>query len=371
MKKKISLTIVTLLLINLFSVGLAFANDFMPPGLAKKDKLPPGLAKQNKIPPGWQKECDNRDNTDKEEDKIEKEITGSIVYKENINQYDWIVIKNAQGLKALRLISETDYNVGDYVEVTYKANDVISIKLLGRDVITKDLVYSLAVSPLVVEKGNEVKFSLKITNNTDKDITKTFSSGQRFDYIVKKDGKKVWQWSEDKNFIAVIQNINFKAHESIYYSEAWKPAEIGNYTVEAYFFGDSKKNPVASKKFKVVESDQDKDLNRLSYKLEVFEGEPTVFMFKVTNPEDEKIQITLPNTQVYDFFVTKDSKKVWQWSDDKVFPTVQKTIDFEPGKTKIYQAEFKPDKKAEYKVYAILKGGTVKDITIGPKTFEG
>lgn len=306
MKKKIALLLVGLLIINLLGVSAAWAKEGekvknLPPGLAKKiqgvcslteeeiKKLPPGIAKKIKnfsledleeiedLPPGIAKKF--REVLPKGLAKDGKELPppfrvmqlwqceleGEIVYITTLGDYQWVVIKGEDCLRTGYLDAENkgEYAVGDLVKAKLMFNRIIEMELIDeisddKDDKVENLTYTLQVTPNRVKAGEKVDFQLQVANKTGKDITKQFASGQRYDFIVKKDGKKVWQWSDDYSFIQVIQNVNIKDGQTLYYTESWKPEEVGLYTVEAYFMGESTEEPVAVKRFRVVEADSTK-----------------------------------------------------------------------------------------------------------------
>lgn len=114
-----------------------------------------------------------------------------------------------------------------------------------------DLTYYLDIDPEEVKLGDEVDLFLNICNFTDKDITKTLSSSQVYDFVIKRNGNKVWQWSDDYDFLTALQNITVKKGEVIACAAEWIPKSTGDYTVEAYFLGEGSK-PVATGEFKVI-----------------------------------------------------------------------------------------------------------------------
>lgn len=113
-----------------------------------------------------------------------------------------------------------------------------------------DLTYYLDIDPEEVKLGNEVDLFLNICNFTDKDITKTLTSSQIYDFVIKKNGSRIWQWSDDYSFLTVMQNVTIKEGEVIACAAEWTPESTGDYTVEAYFLGEGKK-PVSTGEFEV------------------------------------------------------------------------------------------------------------------------
>jgi len=363
MKRKLIVILVCALLINLLGAGSLWADN-------DKDKwekklIPPGHLKNGKfwtenLPPGLKNMVIN----------IRGKIEGNIVYQTTIGSQDWIVVKGSRELKAFMLNSSGKYYVGDWVEVEYVFDRVINIKKdnskkADDENNAKLLSYSLTITPEKVYKGDKLNFQLEVKNNTGKSITTRFNSGQRYDFVVKKDGKKVWRWSDDYDFITVIQNVIFEPGKKETYTAQWVAQEPGNYTVEAYFMGRSTSEPVLTKNFKVLEK---KEEYRLQYDLDVIKGAPNLFVLKVTNPLNTKVEVTTPTGQIYDFLLLKDGKKIWQWSDGRTFTQAQQKISFAPKETKIYYVQYETTDKGNYQLYGFFKGEGNK--TVGPENFK-
>jgi hypothetical protein len=329
-----------------------------------KKLIPPGLLKNGKywsndLPPAFQNMMGD----------FQGKIEGEIVYLTTINKNDWIVVKYNKGLKTFMLSSTGKYSVGDWVEVEYFFNNVINIekkKAKNNDERNADLLsYGLSFTPSKIYEGDKVTFQLDVKNNTGKNITTRFNSGQRYDFVVKKDGKKVWRWSDDYDFITVIQNVTFEPGKKESYAARWVADDPGNYTVEAYFMGKSTTKPVLTKNFTVLRKEE---TNKLQYNLEIVKGKPNIFILMVTNPLNKKLEVTTPTGQIYDFLLIKDGKKVWQWSDGQGFTQAVQKLTFEPKETKVYFAQYETTTKGDYQLYGFFKGEGNK--TIGPENFK-
>lgn len=365
MKRKIVVVLLCVFMLTLLGPATLWADsddkkikNFIPPGHLKNGKFLKG-----ELPPPFQNMIS----------EWQGEIEGRIVYKTTIGNNDWIVVKSDDILKSLILNSTNKYSVGDWVEVEYFFNRVLEIE---RDKDKDDdededddryeylLSYGLSISPTKVYEDEEVTFRLEVKNNTNKNIATRFNSGQRYDFVVKKDGKKVWRWSDDYSFITVMQNLTIEPGERETYTADWVCEESGDYTVEAYFMGKSTTKPVLVKEFTVREKAQTKNLQ---YKLEVVKGDPNLFILMVTNPLDKAINVTTPSGQIYDFRLTKNGQKIWQWSDGKNFTQAMQNVKFAAKETKLYYAQYKTTSKGEYKLYGYFKGDGSR--TVGPKAF--
>ena len=62
-------------------------------------------------------------------------------------------------------------------------------------------------------------------------VTLQFSSGQRFDFVVSKDGEEVWRWSGDQFFTQALGEESLSAGDELRYEAQWTPTEEGSYEV--------------------------------------------------------------------------------------------------------------------------------------------
>lgn len=74
--------------------------------------------------------------------------------------------------------------------------------------------------------GEEVKISVTVTNKSLKPVELIFTSAQRYDFIVLKDGEEVWRWSSSKVFAMVLEPLLLKSGEKRTYTETWKPKDV-------------------------------------------------------------------------------------------------------------------------------------------------
>ena len=71
-------------------------------------------------------------------------------------------------------------------------------------------------------QGEPVSMTLSITNCGDEEVTRSYSSGQRYDFVVSDtEQDEVWRWSHDKVFIQVIGSQVFAPGETVTYTEVW------------------------------------------------------------------------------------------------------------------------------------------------------
>lgn len=120
--------------------------------------------------------------------------------------------------------------------------------------IKKGLEYTLDYE----RHNNGHRFKLNIKNMEEESKKFTFPTSQHFDYVIEKDNKKLWQWSEGQAFTQAQESITLAPKLSASYQVDWngqtrqgKQAEPGKYLVKAFFVGVSKDKPVISKEIEL------------------------------------------------------------------------------------------------------------------------
>ena len=107
------------------------------------------------------------------------------------------------------------------------------------------LALEAAVARRAFAVGESVELTLTGRNTGNAALSITFTSGQRFDFIVRRPrGDEVWRWSHDKAFIQVIQTATLRPGETLMFREAWDQRDLqgrrvdpGPYEVIAVFMG--------------------------------------------------------------------------------------------------------------------------------------
>jgi hypothetical protein len=95
----------------------------------------------------------------------------------------------------------------------------------------RDLVASLDVR----FQGDTVQFGLHVTNGSLEPVVAEFSSGQRYDFIVRTlAGEEVWRWSADRGFTQALGEETVAPGGWLQYREDWNAgARTGRYVAEA------------------------------------------------------------------------------------------------------------------------------------------
>jgi hypothetical protein len=79
-----------------------------------------------------------------------------------------------------------------------------------------------------------VTFMLELTNKSGKVMELQFPSAQTHDFaVVNAAGQTVWQWSHDRMFTQVLSTETIAKNGQITFSEEWRDAKPGAYTLVA------------------------------------------------------------------------------------------------------------------------------------------
>jgi hypothetical protein len=92
-----------------------------------------------------------------------------------------------------------------------------------RSVVDAPVNESLAASLNAEVVGDTVNLALRVTNPTDEAVELTFPSGQSFDFVVTRQGRELWRWSEDRMFTQAIRYERIEPGETRVYESAWVP----------------------------------------------------------------------------------------------------------------------------------------------------
>lgn len=95
------------------------------------------------------------------------------------------------------------------------------------------------------DSGQVVEVALTATNTGGAPVSVTFTSGQRFDLVIRRPrGDAVWRWSHDKAFIQVIQTVTLQPGQSLSFRIPWDQRDYqgmrvdpGPYEAVAVFLG--------------------------------------------------------------------------------------------------------------------------------------
>ena len=143
---------------------------------------------------------------------------------------DW-----AQGYLAAALTEELLGKADDYTAKATRGDLVQSIYQTYQMLFTNGGIVAGTLEPsltYVENKNGSFDFTYEVKNQTEKVQTLEFTSGQRFDYDLYKDGKEIYQYSMDKMFILEYAQIELKQGEELTFNDTLKDLKPGNYEIE-------------------------------------------------------------------------------------------------------------------------------------------
>jgi hypothetical protein len=80
---------------------------------------------------------------------------------------------------------------------------------------------SLALDAGSYAIGEPMEMRLTVTNVTPRTVTVTFPTAQRFDFVVRRGGKPIWQWAADMMFAQSITRERIAALDSLVLGTRW------------------------------------------------------------------------------------------------------------------------------------------------------
>lgn len=108
--------------------------------------------------------------------------------------------------------------------------------------IIRNILYVFTTNRMLYLRGQPVQLRLVKTNISNRPITLTYNTAQRFDFYVRRgiSGPVVWQWSEDRVFAQVVERVTLAPGQSQVFSATWDQrtnagnlVQPGLYTVQA------------------------------------------------------------------------------------------------------------------------------------------
>lgn len=69
--------------------------------------------------------------------------------------------------------------------------------------------------------GEPVPLKFEVINTGSEAVQFTFSSGQKFDFLIKHNDKVIWHWSHDKLFIQAFSQLVLEPDQSVTYEAEW------------------------------------------------------------------------------------------------------------------------------------------------------
>lgn len=93
-------------------------------------------------------------------------------------------------------------------------------------------------------RGESVTVRLTARNEGESPTRVQFSSGQRFDLIIRRRGALIWRWSHDKAFIQKVDDVTLGPGETLTFRATWEQLDLqgrrvdpGEYEAAGVFLG--------------------------------------------------------------------------------------------------------------------------------------
>jgi hypothetical protein len=118
---------------------------------------------------------------------------------------------------------------------------------------THRLELNLNLAADTINKNEKLVLNINILNRTEEKITLEFSSGQKYNIIIKNQkGDIVYNWAENKMFIQAFISKNIKANSSLEFEENLDLQGLarGEYTVEVSIIAENYE--ITSKTKKII-----------------------------------------------------------------------------------------------------------------------
>ncbi|MCL6451098.1 MAG: hypothetical protein K6T75_07405 [Acetobacteraceae bacterium] len=211
-------------------------------------------------------------------------------------------------------------------------------------------LYRLGLSP--------VRVAFVVSNQGRRPVEVTFTSGQEYDMILRRDGEEMWRASEGRAYIESVQSAVMEPGDARIYTETLPPMPAGDYSVEAYFLGAPPRDrPVARLALKLSEKGGlEQALEALSFTVSVQPGQdgaPDTAVLRVRNPGAEEVRFWLPSSRLYDFAAVSESgKRLWRYSDGRSYLPALQEVRLAPRAVREYKAELPRLGPGRYRVEA-------------------
>lgn len=141
--------------------------------------------------------------------------------------------------------------VAENLEITEKYHHKIELPM--------DLKTDLFCDKKVYKRGEKIKLTIKARNDGQRPVILPLPTAKQYDFTVRnKDGEMVWQWSNGKFFINMLQSMIFALREEKVYTQDWnmkdnsgRTVPAGIYTIEG-FVATNPAYPVGSGRIKII-----------------------------------------------------------------------------------------------------------------------
>lgn len=112
------------------------------------------------------------------------------------------------------------------------------------DASAEPLIASVQANPV----NDRVQFVLQVTNSSSAAVPLEFSSGQSYDFVVVRDNREIWRWSEGQFFTMALRSESLEPGGTLRFEESWTPpaGASGEYTVVGILTATNQRTEQAS-----------------------------------------------------------------------------------------------------------------------------
>ena len=153
-----------------------------------------------------------------------------------VHESGWMVYEDGEFQSGKPVTAQELAEILAKAEVT-RGKLAISLYQLYHYMVTKEpgsVISALNSSLQMDQKDKNWKWSFDVENQSEAKQTVTFTSGLQYDYILYKDGKKIEQFSDGKQFIMIYQEKELVQGEKLQYEGVFKNLTPGHYTLEIW-----------------------------------------------------------------------------------------------------------------------------------------
>lgn len=208
------------------------------------------------------------------------------------------------------------------------------------------------------------KLDVVVTNPLKTKVNLTFGSTQEYDFILYKDGKQVYKWSQDKAFGKMIVKREIGPKGSLKYSLDLSSLSLeeGQYKYEFYSVANELKDIPHKTGVINIGKENNNGNGGIAYyplKYEVKNGNDDKLVIEVRNQNEKPITLTYTSGQMYDIKFYQNGKHVYTWSQDKNFIQMISEKTIIQGESEIYEVNLDeltlPKGEYQYEFYSVAK----------------
>lgn len=213
------------------------------------------------------------------------------------------------------------------------------------------------------DKAGE-KLNVVVTNPLNSKVSLTFNSTQEYDFVLYKDGKQIYRWSEDKAFGEMMVKKEIGPKKSLEYSIDLSSLGLkeGEYKYEFYLVANEMKD-ISHKTGVVTIGKKDSNGNGgIAYfplKYELKSQDDKNLIVEVKNQNEKPMKLTYSSGQRFDIRFYKEGKVVYTWSQDKSFIQSFSEKTLIQGESEFYEVNLKelplPKGSYEYEFFSVAK----------------